>query len=394
MLTSLAVIFLSGMFLGWLSKKIHLPSLVGMILAGILFGPSALNLISSDLLDISGAIRNIALVIILTRAGLALDVGELKKAGRPALLMCFLPASFEVLGVTLLAPKLFGITIAEAALTGAVLAAVSPAVVVPRMLKLISENRGTDHQIPQMILAGASADDVFVIVLFTSFTSIVSGGGADAADFLQIPTSIILGAGMGILTGIILNIFFRRVHMRDSAKVIIMLSVSFLFLFVQDFSENYIRVSGLIAVMALGMTVYHKRPELADRLSRKFGKLWTGAEILLFVLVGAAVDIRSVTAYGVAAVLMVFGAMVFRMTGVFICCLGTKLTKKERLFCMLAYTPKATVQAAIGAIPLSIGLECGRLVLTAAVLAILITAPLGAFMIDRSSHKLLSAGNQ
>lgn len=389
MLVSVALIMLIGMFLGWLSKKIRLPSLVGMILTGIIIGPNVFGLIDSSLLNISSELREIALVIILTRAGLGLDVNELKKAGRPALLMCFVPATFEIIGTVIFAPMLFGISYIEAALAGSVIAAVSPAVVVPRMLGLIDKGYGIDKQIPQIIMGGASADDVYVIVLFTSFLAILSGGSASALDFIQIPTSILLGIIVGIITGFALVLFFKKIHMRDSAKVIVILSVSFLLLGFEDILEDYVHISGLIAIMALGMSIFAMNKELSKRLSAKYNKIWIAAEIMLFVLVGAAVDIKSIISYGLTALILLVIAMAFRMSGVFVSLLGTKLSMKERLFCMFAYSPKATVQAAIGAVPLAAGLECGELILAVAVLAILITAPFGAFMIDFTYKKLL-----
>lgn len=389
MLMSFAVILLTGMLLGHIFSRLRLPSLLGMILTGIILGPCCLNFIDRSVLDISAELRQVALVIILTRAGLSLNISDLKKAGRPALMMCAVPATFEIVGTVLFAPVLFGVSYAEAALIGSVLAAVSPAVVVPRMIKIMNEHYGTDKQIPQIILAGASADDVYVIVLFTSFAAVVAGNGASASDFVQIPTSILLGIVLGAAVGAALNLFFKKAHIRDSAKVIIMLSVSFLIMALQDYTENSVRVSGLIAVMASGMTLLALNEERAKRLSVKYNKLWVGAEILLFVLVGAAVNLDSVTEFGMRAVVMLIAAMVFRMTGVFVSLIKTKLSMKERLFCMLAYTPKATVQAAIGAVPLTMGLECGNLVLSAAVLAIIITAPFGAFMIDLTYKKLL-----
>ncbi len=390
MLASIALIFLIGMFLGWLFKKVRLPALLGMILTGIVLGPCVLNFISSSILDISAELRQIALVIILTRAGLSLDIKELKKAGRSALLMCFVPASFEIIGTVIFAPLLFDISYMEAALIGSVIAAVSPAVVVPRMLKVMNDGYGTDKQIPQIILAGASADDVYVIVLFTSFSAIVSGGNASVTDFIQIPTSILLGIVLGIAVGLLLNIFFKKVHIRDSAKLVIIMSLSFLILAFQGFTAEYVRVSGLISIMVLGMTLFSKYRILASRLSDKYNKLWVAAEIVLFVLVGAAVNIDSITEYGFSAVILLIAALLFRMLGVFVSLLKTKLNMKERLFCMLAYTPKATVQAAIGAIPLAMGLKCGSLVLSVAVLSIIITAPFGAFMIDLTYKKLLN----
>ena len=385
MLTSIALIFLVGMLLGWIFEKLRLPSLLGMILTGIILGPCVLNLIDGSILDISAELRQIALVVILS-----LDVNELKKAGRAALFMCFVPASFEIIGTVIFAPLLFGISYIEAALIGSVIAAVSPAVVVPRMLKVMNEGYGADKQIPQIILAGASADDVYVIVLFTSLSTIVSGGNASVTDFIQIPTSILLGILVGIAIGLLLNYFFKKIHIRDSAKLINIMSLSFLILTLQDFSSNFVRVSGLIAIMVLGMTLYTKYPVLAKRLSEKYNKLWVAAEIVLFVLVGAAVQVDSITKYGASAVILLLSALLFRMLGVFVSLMKTKLNMKERLFCMLAYTPKATVQAAIGAIPFAMGLDCGSLVLSVAVLSIIITAPFGAFMIDLTYKRMLS----
>ncbi len=389
MLTSIAFIFLIGMFLGWIFKKIQLPALIGMIATGIILGPYFLNLIDKSILAISADLRQIALVVILTRAGLSLDIKELKKSGRCALLMCFVPASFEIIGTIIFAPLLFNISYFEAALIGSVIAAVSPAVVVPRMLKVMNEGFGTDKQIPHIILAGASADDVYVIVLFTSFSSILAGNNASIINFIQIPTSIILGIALGISAGLFLNLFFRKIHIRDSAKIIILMSLSFLIIAFQDLFYDYVRVSGLIAIMVVGMTLFAKYPVLAKRLSNKYNKLWVAAEIVLFVLVGSTVQINSITKYGVSAVILLIIALVFRMLGVFISLIKSKLNSKERIFCMLAYTPKATVQAAIGAIPLAMGLECGGLVLSIAVLSIIITAPFGALMVDLTYKKLL-----
>ena len=390
MLMSIALMFLTGMALGGIFKKLRLPPLVGMIITGILLGPSVLNLIDGSVLGISADLRKIALIIILTRAGLSLDIDDLKKAGRPALLMCFVPASFEILGAVILAPPLLGVSRLEAAVIGAVIGAVSPAVVVPRMIRIMNEGYGTAKRIPQLILAGASADDVYVIVLFTSFTALLAGNSSGILDYIQIPTSVILGIIMGAVCGILLNIFFRRIHMRDSAKAIIILSICFLFTATETALENSIHVSGLIAVMALGMTIYKLYPVLALRLSSKYNKLWVGAELMLFVLVGAAVEPARAADYGISAVLLILGALVFRMAGVFTALLGTNLTMRERLFCMAAYSPKATVQAAIGAIPLSMGLPCGELVLTVSVLSILITAPLGAALTDNLYKRLLN----
>ena len=389
MLLSLALLFLCGMLLGALAQRLHLPPLLGMLVTGIVLGPYALNLLDSSLLSISADLRQIALIIILTRAGLGLDLEGLRRVGRPAVLMCFVPATFEILGMLVLAPRLLGLSLLESAVLGTVIAAVSPAVIVPKMLKLTEEGWGTEAGIPQLIMAGASVDDVFVIVLFTSMTGLAAGGTFSPLDLVKIPTSIVLGAAGGAVCGLVLAAFFRRVHLRDSMKVLILLSVSFLLVTLEHALTGIIGFSGLLAVMAAGIALQRARPEAAARLSDKFSKLWVAAEVLLFVLVGAAVDIRYALASGAAAVAVIFGALVFRMAGVFVCLLGTALDRRERLFCMLAYLPKATVQAAIGSIPLSMGLACGNTVLTVAVLAILITAPLGAFLVDATYRRLL-----
>ena len=389
MLISITYITFFGLFLGFLCKKIKFPSLFGMILAGIIIGPHMLNLIDSSVLNISAEIRKIALIIILIRAGLKLDFNDLKKVGRPAVLMCFLPATFEVAGMIILAPKLLGLSVIEAAILGAVIGAVSPAVIVPRMIKLIDEDYGAKKGIPQMILAGASVDDVFVIVLFTTFTSLAQGGEVSVRSFINIPISIVLGIIGGLLAGYLLVLYFNKIHIRDSVKVIIVLGVSFALTFLEDKWGYIIPFASLIAVMALGTMIRKEKLELAVRLSSKYDKLWVVAEIFLFVLVGASVEIGSLKTAGLSAIILVLGVLVFRMVGVFMCLIGTKLNQREKIFCMLAYTPKATVQAAIGGIPLAMGLECGNTVLTVSVIAIMITAPLGAFAIDLTYRKFL-----
>lgn len=390
MLLSIAFIMLVGSGLGWFCKKIKLPGLMGMLLTGILFGPYVLNLFDSSILLISSDIRKIALIIILTRAGLSLDISGLKRIGRPAILMCFVPASFELMGMILLAPRLLGISLLEAAIMGAVLAAVSPAVVVPRMVRLIEEGYGADKNVPQLILAGASVDDVYVIVLFTTFIGIIQGDEISIIRFINIPISIVLGIVIGLFVGRILVIFYEKVHIRDTVKIMIMLSISFILVAIEDALNSQITFSALIAIMFMGVSLQKYRKEVSIWLSSKYNKLWVAAEVFLFVLVGATVNINYLGKVGVVAILVIFGALIFRMLGVLVCLLGTNLNKKERLFSMMAYTPKATVQAAIGGIPLSLGLACGDIVLTVAVLAIVITAPLGAFAIDNTYKKLLS----
>ena len=393
MLLSLALILIFGMLTGWICQKMKLPSLIGLLITGAVLGPYMLNVLENSILGISADLRKIALIIILTRAGLGLDISGLKKLGRPALLMCFLPASFELAGVILLAPLCMGMTVLEAAIMGSVLAAVSPAVVVPRMVKLMEEGYGTKEGIPQLILAGASVDDVYVIVLFSTFISMMQGNGASVISFINIPVSILLGIGIGLLTGILLASFFKRFHIRDTAKVLIILSISFLLVVAEDALSGPITFSALIAIMCIGIGLQEKREIVAKRLSVKYGKLWVAAEVFLFVLVGAAVDLGYLGNVGFKAIILIIGALGFRMIGVLLCLLKTGLNWKERLFCVFAYMPKATVQAAIGGIPLSLGFSCGSTVLTVAVLAIVLTAPLGAFAIDSSYMRLLKKGN-
>lgn len=393
MLTSLAYIFLLGLSLGFIFDKLRMPALLGMLLTGIILGPFALDLLSPSLLSISIELRQIALVVILMRAGLALDLKDLQKVGRPAILMGFIPACLEIAGMILIAPRLLGVTVLEAAIMGSVVAAVSPAIIVPKMLYLMEQKIGTRKSIPQMIMASGSVDDVFVIVMFTAFLTLATGESISAVSFTQIPISILTGLALGITMGWLLVKFFKRFHMRDSIKVIIMISLSFMFLAMEKWLTDIIALSGLLSIMAMGATILKLYPILAKRISPKFSKLWVAAEIILFVLVGATVDIKFAAAAGIGAVAVIFIALMFRMTGVYICMIKTPLNKKERLFSMIAYLPKATVQAAIGSIPLAMGLPSGKIVLTVAVLAILITAPLGAFGIDISYKRLLTKEN-
>lgn len=390
MLLSIALILLVGMSMGWICRKIKLPGLLGMLITGIVLGPYVLNMLDMKLLGMSADLRKIALIIILTRAGLGLDLASLKKIGRPAVLMCFVPATFELAGMLLLAPRLMGMSLLEAAVMGAVLAAVSPAVVVPRMVKLMEESYGVKEGIPQLILAGASVDDVYVIVLFSTFSGMMQGEGASVIRFVNIPVSIILGMIIGLTIGILLAFYFQKVHIRDTAKVLIILGISFLLAAAEDSLTTPVTFSALIAIMFIGVGLQRKREAVAKRLAVKYGKLWVAAEVFLFVLVGATVNIGYLGRVGVRALLMIAGALLFRMAGVWVCLLGTGLKTGEKAFTMLAYTPKATVQAAIGGIPLALGFACGDTVLTVAVLAIVLTAPLGAFAIDLSYRKLLT----
>ena len=400
MLTSLAFVFLFGLAAGALFQRLGLPRILGMLCTGIVLGPCALDLLDGSLLSISAELRQMALIIILLKAGLSLDPSDLKRVGRPALLMSFVPASCEILAFVLLAPALLGVTRVEAAVMGSVLAAVSPAVVVPRMVQLMETRYGTDKSIPQLIMAGASCDDIFVIVLFSTFTGMAQGEGVHAADLLGIPLSIILGVALGAAAGSLLAHFFEAAYahahcVRNSIKVILVLSVSFLLMAVEARLKGRIPVSGLLSVVSMACALrLQSTPFVIGRLSEKFGKLWLAAEAMLFVLVGAAVDVRYTLAAGLCAVAMIFLALLFRAFGVTLCLLGTALTARERLFCVIAYLPKATVQAAIGSVPLAMGLPCGPIVLSVAVLGILITAPLGAIGIDRSYHRLLRHESQ
>ncbi len=396
MLSSLSLIFLVGLAMAAICKQIKLPRIIGMLITGIVIGPYVLDFLDPKLLGISSELRQIALIIILIKAGLSLNISDLKKIGVPAVLMSFLPALFEIAAFVIFAPSFLHITILEAAIMGAVLGAVSPAVVVPRMVSLMEEGYGTDRQIPQLILAGASLDDVFVIVLFSTFISMAQGGTAKMMDFVNIPVSIILGILLGIILGLVLSFIFEFAHkkgcsIRQSLKTVIVLGSAFLLMTVETLLEGTISVSGLLAVMSMACVIQLKsRKEVSADLSAKFGRLWLAAEILLFVLVGAAVDIRYTLEAGGMAVLMIFIGLIFRSVGVFLCLIGTKLNMKEKLYCIIAYLPKATVQAAIGSVPLSLGLPCGNIVLSVAVLSILITAPLGAIGMDLSYKKLLT----
>lgn len=395
MLTSLALIFLVGLATAAICQRVKLPRIIGMLVTGIVLGPYVLDMLDPSILSISSELRQMALIIILIKAGLTLDISDLKKVGRPAIMMSCVPASFEILAFILFAPGILDITRMEAAVMGAVLGAVSPAVVVPRMVQLIDTKYGTEKSIPQLILAGASCDDIFVIVLFSTFVNMAQGGQANVKDFVNIPVSIVLGVLLGSITGIVLSNFFetayrRKSHIRNSTKVIIVLGVSFILMAIETWLDGIVSISGLLAVMSMACVLKIKCVKsVSKRLSEKFGKLWIAAEVILFVLVGAAVDIRYTLSAGLPALLMIFIALAFRAVGVSICLIGTQLNIKEKIFCVIAYLPKATVQAAIGSVPLAMGLPCGKIVLSVAVLAIIITAPLGAIGMDSTYKKLL-----
>lgn len=391
MLLSIALIIIVGFALGGLFKKLHIPSLLGMLIAGILLGPHVFNLISPSILNISDDLREIALIVILVRAGLTLDINDLKKVGRPAILMCFVPATFEIVGAVILGPLLLGISIVDAAIIGAMLAAVSPAVIVPKMIDLIEKRYGRRKSVPQLIMAGASADDIYAIVLFTAFIGVAKGGEFEPVKLFVIPLSIVLGIAFGILGGLLLVVIFKRIHMRDTVKVLLILGAAILLVGIEPMVVDYVPFSGLLAAMALGATVLKAREKVAHRITGKFSKIWVAAELILFVLLGAAVDIRFLLKAGAAAVLLILGAFLVRTIGTWVSLIRSGLNKNEKLFCVIAYLPKATVQAAVGAIPLSLGLASGNIILSIAVLSILITAPIGAIGIDKTYRKLLDA---
>lgn len=392
----LALVILAGAGFAAVCQKFRMPRIIGMLIAGIILGPYVLNLLDDSILAISADLREMALVIILIKAGLSLSLKDLKAIGRPAVLMAFLPAAFEIAAFALFAPAVLGISRSEAAIMGAVLGAVSPAVVVPRMVQLLEERYGTNKRIPQMILAGASLDDVFVIILFEAFIGMAQGADVTITSFSKIPVSIVLGIGLGAAVGMALTCLFessyaRKRLIKNSMKVIVILGTAFGLLAAEDLLSGILPVSGLLAVISMAMVIATRSvPEVTGRLREKYGKIWILAEIVLFVLVGAAVDIRYTFQTGIGAVWMLAIGLFFRSAGVALCTLGTGLNIKERLYCVIAYLPRATVQAAIGAVPLSLGLSCGNIVLSVAVLSILITAPLGAIGMDLSYQRLLT----
>lgn len=395
MLVSFGLIIIFGLIFGFFCKKLKIPALIGMLFTGIILGPNVLNLIDSKTLNISAELRQIALIVILIKAGLSLDISDLKRIGKSAILLSFLPASFEILAYFIFARIFFKIRSVDALLMGSVLAAVSPAVVVPRMVKLIEEKRGVEKSIPQMILAGASCDDIFVLVLFSSFLSMAKGEDVSLISLVNVPISIILGIILGAIIGYILYIVFEFFYkkgdmIRNSTKLIIILAISFLLVAMENILKDKIAFSSLLAVIAMSCVFKIKEnDEVSLRLSEKFGKLWIFAEVLLFVLVGAEVNILYIRKLGFISIIMIFLALIIRSLGTLLSISTSNLNKKEKLFTVFSYMPKATVQAAIGAVPLANGLSSGEIILSMAVLGILITAPIGAIFIDNFNQKLL-----
>ena len=390
MLMSLALMFLIGFCISGIFKKLHIPSLLGLIITGIILGPEVMNLLDPKILNISSELREIALIVILFRAGLSLDLSDMKKIGRPAIMLCFVPATFEIVGSIILGPVCLGLSRVDSAIVGAMLAAASPAIIVPKMLWLMEEGYGVDKHIPQLIMAGASADDIYAIVMFTAFIGMSKGEGISAWTIVSIPLSIVTGLGVGIVFGVIMAQIFKLIHLRDTVKILLLFGISFLFVGCETFISKYVPFSGLLAVMALGGTILNRRASVAKRLSAKIAKIWVGAELLLFIMLGSAVEIKALLSAGIGSVLLILGALVFRSIGVIISLLGSGLSLQEIFYCDVAYFPKATVQAAVGAIPLAEGLACGMMVLTTAVLSILITAPLGAILMDVTVKKWLT----
>lgn len=387
---SLALMFLIGFCISGIFKKLHIPSLLGLIITGIILGPEVLNLLDPKILNISSELREIALIVILFRAGLSLDLSDMKKIGRPAIMLCFVPATFEIVGAIVLGPVCLGLSRVDSAIVGAMLGAASPAIIVPKMLWLMEEGYGVDKHIPQLIMAGASADDIYAIVMFTAFIGMSKGEGISAWTIVSIPLSIVTGLGVGIVFGIVMAQLFKLIHLRDTVKILLLFGISFLFVGCETFISKYVPFSGLLAVMALGGTILNRRATVAKRLSAKIAKIWVGAELLLFIMLGSAVEIKALLSAGIGSVLLILGALVFRSIGVIVSLLGSGLSLQEIFYCDVAYFPKATVQAAVGAIPLAEGLACGMMVLTTAVLSILITAPLGAILMDVTVKKWLT----
>ena len=391
MVESLGYALLAGLGMAAICKKARLPRIVGMLAVGVLLGPYALNALDPALLGVSAQLRQIALIIILIKAGLSLNLDDLRAVGRSAALMSFLPATFEIAGVMLFAPPILHVSVTEAAIMGAVLGAVSPAVVVPQMVKLMEEGYGEKKRVPQLILAGASLDDVFVIVLFTAFIGLEQGEGVSIWAFARVPVSIAAGVTLGAATGWGLHAAWsKRRPASRSMETVVALGAAFLLTAVETRLENVLPVSGLLAVMSMAVVLRRMEPRAsAQGMVNRFGEMWPAAEALLFVLVGAAVDVRYTMEAGAGAIALIFLALGARSIGVWLSLVKTPLNRRERLFCVIAYLPKATVQAAIGGVPLALGLPCGKLVLSTAALAILITAPLGAIGMEQSYRKLL-----
>lgn len=389
---SLGLILFLGRLIGYTLDKLHVPGFIGMIVVGILLGPSVFNIIDLKILNISSELRQIALVVVLTRSGLNLNLRELKKVGRSAILMCFIPATFEIVAVGVSGHFLLNLSWFESFLLGCVLGAVSPAVISPRMIKLINDGY-TKNSIPQIILAGASADDTYTIILFYAFLGIVQNGSFDVLSVSLIPLTIISAIVLGIIFGIGLVYFYKKTNFKTVINVLVFFAFSLILLGLEELIKAYFDISALITIMVMGMVVLYKLPKVASDLSDGFNKIWKFFEIFLFVLVGAAVEFKYILTAGGYGILVLAIGLLFRSLGVYLCVLGTKLDFKEKLFCIFAYLPKATVQASIGGIALSLGLECGGVVLAIAVLAIVITAPIGGFLIDIFGKRWLTKEN-
>lgn len=389
MLVNLAIIMLTGLMGGKIFSKIKIAPLLGMLLAGILISPNLLGLVRGDISNLSKDLRQIALVVILTRAGLSLSFERLREVGLSAVLMTFLPASFEIVAITFLANKIFNLPYLDSAILGAVLGAVSPAIVVPRMLKLIKEGYGEEKKIAEIILAGSSIDDVYTIVFFTVFINLKLGGEFSIGSFLNIPISIITGILFGILMGYLLDIFYSKIKLNKIYQAIVLMGVSFLILGLETYAKNLFAFSGLVAIIAMAMTIKKLNEQVTECMLEVYGSLWELFEILLFVLVGITVDLSIIGKEIFPALILITGGLIIRMFGVYFALLPSNLNKKEKIFSGFAYLPKATVQAAIGPVALSYGIGSGKLILAISVIAILYTAPLGAILTDKTYKKLL-----
>lgn len=396
MLTSLALIFIFGLAISSICKMIRIPGIIGMMLTGIVLGPHCLNLLDAEILKISPELWKMALVIIIIKAGLSINVKDLKVVERPMLLIGFVPPLLEILAFFLFAPGIFGINKTEALLMGSVVAAVSPAVIIPRMVVLAERHYGTAFKLPQMLMAGVGLDNVFVIMLFSTFLGLTLEGHAEIRNFINVPISLITGLIVGVISGLLLTYFFETAYaakhyVRNSLKLMVVLGVAFLLMALEQWTKEIISVSGLFAVMSMACTLNFKSTALVSRrLSEKFSKLWLAAEVVLFVLVGAAVDIHYTLQAGLPSLIIICIGLLFRSAGMEISLLGTQFSLKERLFCVLTYLPKATVQAAIGSIPLAMGLSWGHLILSVSVVAIFFTSLLGTMAIDCTYQNLLS----
>lgn len=393
MATSLAIIILLGLVVNTVFERLEMPGLLGMLILGVIIGPHALNWIDPDLIKISDDLRKIALIVILLRAGLGISRESLKKVGSTAIKLSCIPGLMEGFTIAIISTVVLDFSFIQGGILGFIIAAVSPAVVVPHMLNYIEQGIGTKKGVPTLLLAGSSIDDVFAITIFATFLGLYSGAHVNIGiKILSVPISIILGIVIGLTLGLIMVSIFKRNHIRDTKKVLLIIGIAILLTALEKVLERKVEIAGLLGVMTIGFMILEKMPNVGKRLAIKFNKIWVFAEILLFVMVGSQVDISVALDSGLDGLTIIFIGLIARSLGVIFSTLGTNLSWRERLFCIISYTPKATVQAAIGSVPLSLGVKSGDVILAVAVLSILITAPLGAIGIRASAHKLLDGG--